>query len=227
MTNKFNLPITTTVHNIQQRSDEWLSLKAGRLSGSMINDFISLDKRKSKTVGYNVYSFKGDIYPKINKLIATKLLGFEENPVIVNDTMLRGQELEPIAKSKYLQSLQGFDILSDVGFITKGDILGYSPDGLMNNDTLIEIKCPLLHTHLGYLLDNKIPDQYTGQIQLGLYITGYKKAKFISYYPLEDLREQQLVVIDVEPDLEYFNKIIELEEKILMHYALISNNIGG
>ncbi len=71
-----------------------------------------------------------------------------------------------------------------VGFITTDDgNCGCSPDGLLPDGSGLEVKCPQANTHVGYILDGTIPDEYVAQVQTGIYVTGAKSWTFLSYSP--------------------------------------------
>lgn len=101
-----------------------------------------------------------------------------------------------------------------VGFITTEDgFAGCSPDGLLSNDEGeiergIEIKCPQLHTHVGYVLDGIVPEEYLVQVHGGMYVTGLEKWTFLSYR-----RHFPPLVIEVERDDEIQDKIAEALDK--------------
>ncbi|HDY86625.1 MAG TPA: exonuclease, partial [bacterium] len=75
--------------------------------------------------------------------------------------------------------------INQVGFCYRDDrkLYGASPDGLIGDDGLVEIKCPLLSTHVGYLLEAKLPTDYFQQVKGQLLVTGRKWVDFVSYYP--------------------------------------------
>ena len=60
---------------------------------------------------------------------------------------------------------------------------GASPDGLVGDNGILEIKCPLIYTHVSYLLENKVPTDYFQQVQGQLAVTGRQWCDFMSYYP--------------------------------------------
>jgi hypothetical protein len=69
-----------------------------------------------------------------------------------------------------------------VGLITTDDgRIGCSPDGLLGDDSGIEIKCPATHTHIGYLLNGTLPKEYAAQVHGSMYVTGRKSWRFLSY----------------------------------------------
>lgn len=93
--------------------------------------------------------------------------------------MEQGRILEEEAVPWY-ESL--YDVtINRVGFITTDDgRIGCSPDGLLQ-DGGIEIKCPKVETHTGYLLDGGLPDDYLPQVHGSMFVTGLAKWTFLSY----------------------------------------------
>jgi hypothetical protein len=97
--------------------------------------------------------------------------------------MARGHLLEPFARDLYAEH---FDPVAECGFVslaTPAGTLGYSPDGLIGDDGLIEIKCPQPKTHLRSLLTGEVPAEYYPQVQTGLAVAGRRWCDYISYSP--------------------------------------------
>lgn len=85
-----------------------------------------------------------------------------------------------------------------VGFITTDDgRVGCSPDGLLGEDSGIEIKCPRAETHIRYLLNGRLPKDYAAQVHGSMFVTGRKEWKFLSYR-----RHFPALLITVERDEE-------------------------
>ncbi len=95
--------------------------------------------------------------------------------------MERGDELEPIGRAKY-EYERKVEVV-EVGFVTLGDDAGCSPDGLVGDDGMIEIKARNSDIHLELLLEDKIDSGTVNQIQFNLHVTGRKWCDFISYNP--------------------------------------------
>ena len=90
--------------------------------------------------------------------------------------------------------------------------IGASPDGLVNKDGLLEIKCPNSATHLETLISGKVPRQYIAQVQGQLLITERNWADFVSYDPRMP-ENAKIKIIRVERDEAYIRELIyELEE---------------
>ena len=124
----------------------------------------------------------------------------EPEPSYKSEAMQRGNDLEPLAKERYFQETFGA-IRSITMFISDCSNYGYSPDGLIGDDGLIEIKCPLATTHANYLLNNKLPTDYLQQVQGGLWVSGRKWCDFVSYHP--NFKENDIFIIRVDRDEEY------------------------
>lgn len=94
--------------------------------------------------------------------------------------MDQGKVLEEEALPFY--ELETSTPVNRVGLITTDDgRMGCSPDGLIGEHSGIEIKCPAVHTHIGYLLNGTLPKEYAAQVHGSMMITGRKQWKFLSY----------------------------------------------
>jgi hypothetical protein len=115
----------------------------------------------------------------------------------------RGRDLEPFAFNK-LKEWKEFEFMQveKCSFFPLGENAGASPDGFVGNDELLEIKCPSASTHLEYLRNNCLPAKYIPQVQGQLWITGKRKAHFVSYHP--DLKP---LIICVERDEVFIDRL--------------------
>lgn len=178
-----------TIHqNVEQGSDEWLALRCGRITASEVKLLLSpktlkiADNDKSKA--------------HVDELLAQRLTQYVE-PHYVSDDMLRGQEEEIIAREIYHKT---FAPVSEVGFMTRDDwafTIGYSPDGLVGDDGLIEIKSRRQKYHVQTVASGEVPEEYRLQIQTGLLVSGRSWLDFISI-----CGGLHMVVIRVKPDPE-------------------------
>jgi hypothetical protein len=120
--------------------------------------------------------------------------------------MQRGIELEPDAANEY--SLEKGVELTEIGFITNSkyhdEYIGISPDRLTPDNGLVEIKCPMMKTHIGYLRDGKLPNEYKWQVQGQMLISESNYCDFVSYYP-----NLPLFVLRVLPDEKMQTELIE------------------
>lgn len=179
-------------HDIQQNTEIWFKLKAGKFSASIFKDVMA------KT---NTATYANIIYQ-----IAYERITGEITNGYTNEWMERGKELEPEARLWY--ELNHNDV-SNGGFFCD-DWVGASPDGLIGTEGLIEIKCPKPSTHIQYLMDNELPSIYQWQVQGQLYVTDRKWCDFVSYHP-----KLKPMVIRVERDDRLISELKEkLEESI-------------
>jgi putative phage-type endonuclease len=182
------------IKDIEQGSQEWLQLRLGVATASNFDKIITSAGVESKTL--KEYAFE----------LASDSLLTEPEASFQSEAMIRGNQLEEEARSYY--SFVTDNKVEEVTFIKKGNI-GYSPDGLISDNGLVEIKCPLKKNHLKYLIDNKLPTKYKAQVQGGLYISQREYCDFVSYHPLfKD--EKKMLVIRVERDEEFIKKLSDL-----------------
>lgn len=174
-------------HNdLIQGSDEWLQQRCGLLTASEMKLIIT----PTLTVADN-----NKTRAHVFELLFQRLTGFVE-PQYVSDAMLRGQEDEIYARAAYEEH---FAPVQQVGFITNdqwGFTIGYSPDGLVGDDGLIECKSRAGKYQVQTIATNEVPSEYMIQLQTGLLVTGRKWIDFISYSG-----GLPMFVKRVEPDL--------------------------
>ncbi len=151
-----------------QGSPEWYKIRCGIPSASNFDKLLTVDGKVSKQRTKYLYQLAGET-----------ITGIPEESY-QNGAMLRGKEME--AEAKELYSLITGQEVKEVGFcLAEG--FGCSPDGLVAKKGLVEVKCPNLATHVGYLLENILPTEYFQQIQGQLLVTGREWCDFFSYYP--------------------------------------------
>jgi hypothetical protein len=137
-----------------------------------------------------------------NQLLAEWLCGYAIDFGGKSGFMDRGTEMEPEARAWY-EFDRGCDV-TVAGFVLRDDgETGGSPDGLVDEDGGIEIKCPAIHTHIGYLLDPaSLVAEYKGQTQGYMYLTGRAWWDVVSYNP-----QLPKVVQRIERDEEYISAL--------------------
>ncbi|WP_084764966.1 lambda exonuclease family protein [Tatumella sp. UCD-D_suzukii] len=154
-----------------QRSPDWFAARCGRITASRLADVMA--KTKSG------YSASRKNY--MMELICQRLTGKCE-PGFTSGPMMRGTELEPLAREMYV--LNQFDAeVTEVGFIPHPAIewFGASPDGLVNDDGLIEIKCPNTATHIETMRTGKPKREYILQMHAQMMCTGRNWCDFVSF----------------------------------------------
>lgn len=113
-------------------------------------------------------------------LVAERITGWSD-PVFVTNNMLRGTLDEPIAREVYSKH---FAPVTEVGFIVRDDwgfSIGYSPDGLVGDDGLVEFKSRLSRIQLTSILAGEVPAENMAQLQTGLLVTGRKWCDYVSF----------------------------------------------
>jgi putative phage-type endonuclease len=155
---------------IEQGTDEWFAARIGKVTASRVADVIA----KTKTG----YSSSRDNY--MAQLICERLTN-QKGESFTNAAMQHGTETEPLARAAY-EALK--DVLVDeVGFIPHPKILmaGASPDGLIGDNGLLEIKCPNTATHIDTLLSETVPGKYNTQMQFQMACTDREWCDFVSF----------------------------------------------
>jgi hypothetical protein len=158
--------------NLEQGSDEWLQARCGILTASTVGQLITA---KTVKVAANDYS-----RALTAQLVAERITGHVE-PTFESYDMEQGHINEPIARDLYTEH---YAYAYEVGFMTNvfnGYTLGYSPDGLVGDSGLIEIKSRQQKKHLQTILAGTVPLENMAQIQTGLLVTGRGWLDYISY----------------------------------------------
>jgi len=186
-----------------QYSTEWWEARRGVPTSSQFSRIITpkTSKPSASAEGY------------IHELIADRLRF--DPPVMtdrpMNAAMRHGVECEPDARNWY--AFEGNRDVRLVGLcLTDDGRFGASPDGMVGDDGLLEIKCPQPSTHVGYLLGGTLPDEYRCQVHGQLIITGRSWVDFLSYCPGFDP-----FLIRVTPD-EFTDKLRDALESFWDRY---------
>ncbi len=156
----------------EQGSPEWLSLRLGKVTASRIKEVIANGRG-------NAPSKMAESY--LMELVAEILTG-ESKPFFENDAMRWGTEKEEEARAVYSIKNSRFDI-EEVAFIEHSEFIGVSPDGLVGDDGLIEIKCPNTTTQLKRALSDNYSKDYKAQIQMQLWVSERAWCDFVSFDP--------------------------------------------
>lgn len=158
--------------DVIQGSPEWHQLRLGKVTASRVADVVAKTKTGPSASRTNYMA----------ELIAERLAG-EPAEKFTNAAMQWGTDMEPQARAAY--EFRTDAEVTQVGFILHPSIdqAGCSPDGLIDEDGLIEIKCPNTATHLETLLGQAVPSKYETQMQFQMACTGRQWCDFVSYDP--------------------------------------------
>lgn len=179
-----------TIHRCEQGSDEWLRLRAGRIGGTSCAELI-VNGRDESGLGAGAKTL---VYRKAAEFIT----GPEES--YINDAMARGIALEPVARHRYQD--ERFCKVAEVGYISSGDFLGVSPDGMLPGGG-IEIKCPGPAEFVRYMDTRVIKKEYYYQCQWSMYLTGAEWWDFVYFHP--GFGSADLIIERQYPDKKTFS----------------------
>ncbi len=189
--------------NAPQRTEEWLSERAGHATASRFSDVTA----KIKT-GEAATRRKYRMQLVTERLTGNPVSGFQSS------AMLWGTMTEPEARMAYEEKTG--EIVCETGFIKHSEIAwcGASPDGEIGQGGMVEIKCPESTTHLEWMESGKAPAEHIPQIQGQMWVTGRKWVDFVSYDPRFPAG-LQLFVVRVPRDDEYI-KTLEAEVRTFL-----------
>lgn len=157
--------------NIQQGSAEWLQERCGSVTASRVKDVVAKLKNGKESAARASYRLE----------LLTEILTGRAAEHFVSMAMDFGIQNEPLARATYELS-KGVEV-ERIGYVRHRHIprSGASPDGLVGDDGLVEIKCPNTTTHLEYLLSEVVPEEYIPQMAWQLACTERKWCDFVSY----------------------------------------------
>lgn len=178
----------------KQGSDEWIKQRLGKITASVIHKIYS-DKNTATKLNL------------VRSLAMERITGRRMTHIKTVD-MARGLSNEPLARKAYEMATQ--QKVSLVGFIPHPQInnAGASPDGLIGENGLIEIKCLNIRNHDQIIKNKKIPKQYYYQMQFQLACSQREWADFVAYNPEAD------EVLYIERVMPEENVIQELDSKV-------------
>ena len=167
---------------MEQRTPEWFQKRLGKVTASRIADLMA----KAKTgPGASRANYLAQLVTE--RLTGTPTEGFQ------SPAMTWGIEQEAAARAAY--SARTGVLVDEVDFVDHPTMqAGASPDGLVGEDGLIEIKCPNTSTMLEYLEDRTIPQKYRLQMQWQLAVTGRDWCDFVAFDPRLPEHLQLLVI---------------------------------
>lgn len=205
-------------NELEQGTDEWLQARCGIITASVVGQLIT-----PKTVKPASNDTSRSLPAA---LVAERITGYVE-PIRVTADMERGTLDEPYARDLYAEH---YAPVSEIGFMVRDDFgykFGYSPDGLVGNDGLIEIKSRRQKIQLATILADEVPLENMAQIQCGLLVSGRKWLDYVSY-----CGGMPLYVKRVLPDMRWFDAITtavnafeQTAAEMIHHYNSISRGM--
>lgn len=183
------------IMDVVQGSDEWLEARRGIVTASTVGRLITAKTIKPASNDHS--------RALTAQLVAERITGWSEEPYVSHD-MLRGSLDEPVARALYAEH---YGVTVDqVGLMVRDDWgfkIGYSPDGLVGDDGLIEIKSRRPKQHLATILADEVPAENMAQIQCGLLVADRQWCDYISY-----CGGMPMWVKRVEPDPRWHEAIL-------------------
>ncbi|WP_375663144.1 lambda exonuclease family protein [Bartonella sp. CL266QHHD] len=189
---------------MEQRTAEWFQARLGKVTASNIYSVLSKTTKGLPTSKYEDYKIK----------LITERLTREISPYYETEDMRWGIEHEDDALREY-----GFIYDADItkcGFIQHPTIemAGASPDGLIGEDGLIEVKCPRSVTHMRFCIGDEIKPEYHAQMQFQMACTERKWCDFVSYDPrftgeFFHLRMKVKRILRDDQQIEQINQAVE------------------
>lgn len=197
---------------MEQGTEEWRLARCGSLGASQLNEALATTKNGWGSSRENLK----------NRMIAERLTGIPVD-TFENSAMIWGRTTEPAARKAYEAATGVF--VDEMGIATH-PVLKYthaSPDGLVGEDGLIEIKCPITTTHIETLKSQKAPNKYINQMLWQMRCTDRQWCDFVSFDPRlpENLR---LFITRIERD---DNAIAELEAKVAEFLTEVEREIAS
>lgn len=186
-------------HDIAQNSDEWFSLRLGKITSS---NYDKIFANFGKAFGKPAIQYA-------QKKALERVTGLMDETGYKSPAMERGNELEPIAKMMYQD--ETFNFVNNGGFMEFNN-LGDSNDGNVGTDGCIEIKCVVPNTHWDRIIKGGYNLSYKMQIQGHLYVGNKQWCDFVQYCP-EFPEHKQLYIHRVYVDNDLQSKLIERLEQ--------------
>lgn len=205
--------------NPLQQNAQWFKDRIGCLTASQAYDVLA----RSKTTGKPLKGY----FDLIDKLVAERLTG-EAIGVGTTPAMQWGIDHEEEARNAY--EVATGNLVDLVGFVPHSEVkwLGASPDGLVGDDGLIEIKNPNTTTHIRRIKEGVVPEEYKAQMLVQVLCTGRKWVDYVDYDPRlkDEYKHLRLWIIRYEPTQdelddalskckEFLEKVQETLEKLI------------
>lgn len=204
---------------VEQRSNEWFALRLGKVTASRVADLMA----KTKTG----YSATRENY--MAQLVVERISNSQAESYS-NAAMQWGTDQEPFARGEY-EATQGV-MVEECGFVSHPTIemAGASPDGLVGDDGLIEIKCPNTATMIDVLLTGNVASKYYTQMQFQMACTGRQWCDYVVFDPRMPAKAQMFIkrvardeafIAEMEAEVTKF--LSEVAEKVAKIQSIIES----
>lgn len=184
------------IHNFPQYSPEWWEVRSKKMTASHAQAIGNQGK------GLESYALE---------LVCSHYSKDKEG--YSNGHMQRGLELEPEAATVY--QAETLSDVQEVGFVVYSDYVGCSPDRMVNNDGLLEIKCLSDKVYFQLLLTGKIETKYLWQMQMQMLCCGREWCDFFAYNPNFDRNYWMMRVFPEQAKVDKLINGFEMGEKLI------------
>lgn len=191
----------------EQGGDAWLAARIGVITASRFKD--ATDRLKSGKPSQKLTDYAYD-------LAIERISGERSDDVFITKAMQAGTEREPYARMEY--EMATGNVATESGIVLSDDgRFGYSADGMVGEDGLIEIKCPSSSRKIVEMWASGDVSDYIAQMQGGMWLTGRQWCDFIMYCPQLESVGKSMFLKRIERDDEYIGQL----EKDLKAFAAI------
>ena len=200
--------------HIEQGTDDWKRARLGYVSASNLDAVMAKGKSGEAVTRKNYKT----------RIVAERLTG-DIGDSYSNAAMEWGVQTEAQAAMAYEVSKETF--LDKTGFWKHNQIqwLGCSPDRLVGNDGLVEIKCPNTTTHIDYWLAKKVPSEYVKQVQGQLWVMEREWCDFVSFDPRLP-EKNRLLIVRAYRDEEFIKQMQQEVEQFLNEVEALIIKLG-
>jgi len=153
------------IHDVKQGTAEWFAVRLGKFTAS-----------DAQAIASNGKGLETLVYEK-----AAEILTGQQKEIYTNSDMERGHALEMLARNSY--ELEKGVIVTQVGFIELDEYVGASPDGMIGDEGLVEIKCKNDSNFVKFIFDSAIDPAHEWQMQAQLLVTGRKWVDYVLFNP--------------------------------------------
>lgn len=184
------------IRNIEQGSEAWLQLRLGIVTCSEL-DVLMVNGKGEGGFGVGAYTY-------MDRLIGERITGAEAEPWRGSRSSERGHELEPRVRDLYCvrRDIQASDVEQVAIVLNHG--IGYSPDGVVGSDGLIEVKTKVPEKLVSVILGNVVPVEHQAQCHGGLWVSEREWIDFLGYWP-----GMPLCLVRAYRDEDYITKLAE------------------
>jgi len=196
------------LHNdIEQGSEEWLKLRLGKITGSCFSKLLGTKAAREKY-----------LYSRANEIVTGCI---EKTKAFYSEDVQRGHEYEPIARNEYRFNNFKVTDVDEVGLVQLNDYIACSPDGLVGEDGMIEIKSPNPNNYFRQVVEisqkgvEAISNEHRWQMQFNLFVCSRKWCDYVLYNDEHATKGSGLFIFRVNYDSEMQKLITETIDKCI------------